>query len=68
MPAEGVDENLRSLIALCGEMMELADRGDAERIDAGCGVVYGILRDAAYKMRRMAKTELQRHSAGNEAK
>ncbi len=66
MPAEGLDENLRNLIALCGQMLELADRGDAERVDAGCGVVYGTLRDAAYKMRRMAKTELQKHSAGNE--
>lgn len=63
MPAESVDENLRDLIALCGQMLKLADRGDEERIDAGCGVIYGTLRDAAYKVRRMAQTELQKHTA-----
>ncbi len=61
MPTEGVDENLKNLIDLCGQMLELADRGDADRTDAGCGIVYGMLRDTAYKMRRMAKTELQKH-------
>ena len=62
MSPEETDENLKKLIALCGEMLELADRGDSERTDTGCGVVYGMLRDSAYKMRRMAKTELQKHS------
>ena len=62
MPTEGVDENLKNLIDLCGQMLELADRGDAERTDAGCGIVYGMLRDTAYKMRRMAKNELQKHT------
>ncbi len=65
MSYEEIDENLKKLIALCGEMLQLADRGDAERTDAGCGIVYGTLRDSAYKMRRMAKTELQKHSSLN---
>ena len=63
MPAESVDENLKDLIALSGQMLRLADRGDAERTDAGCGVIYGTLRDAAYKVRRMAQNELQKHTA-----
>ena len=61
MSTDELDENLKELIALCGKMLDLADRGDAGRMDAGCGVVYGTLRDTAYKMRRMAKTELQKH-------
>ncbi len=61
MPTEGVDENLKNLIDLCNQMLELADRGDADRTDASCGIVYGMLRDTAYKMRRMAKNELQKH-------
>jgi hypothetical protein len=63
MQAEGIDENLKDLIVLCGQMLELADRGDAERTDTGCGVIYGTLRDTAYKVRRMAKNELQKHTA-----
>jgi hypothetical protein len=65
MPVERVDENLKDLIALCGQMLKLADRGDAERTDAGCGVVYGTLRDTAYKVRQMAQTELQKHTASS---
>jgi hypothetical protein len=61
MSSEEINDNLKSLISLCGQMLDLADRGDAERTDAGCGVVYGTLRDTAYKMRQMAKVELQKH-------
>ncbi len=61
MSSEETDDNLKNLISLCGQMLDLADRGDAERTDAGCGVVYGTLRDSAYKMRQMAKSELQKH-------
>jgi hypothetical protein len=64
MSSGEIDENLNKLIVLCGQMLDLADRGDAERTDAGCGIVYGTLRDTAYKMRRMAKAELQKHISG----
>ena len=59
--------NLRKVIKLCNEMLELADHGDKCRTDAGCGVVYGTLRDAAYKMRRLAKNELAQHDCESEA-
>jgi hypothetical protein len=64
MSAEGVNDNLRELIALCGQMLKLADQGDAERTDAGCGVIYGTVRDTAYKVRKMAQNELHKHSTG----
>jgi hypothetical protein len=62
MPGESIDKNLKDIIALCGQMLNLADRGDAERTDAGCGIIYGTLRDAAYKVRQMAQNELQKHT------
>ena len=62
MPGESIDKNLEDIIALCGQMLNLADRGDAERTDAGCGIIYGTLRDAAYKVRQMAQNELQKHT------
>jgi len=55
------DKNLKKIIALCYEMLELADHGDKFRSDDGCGVVYGSLRDVAYKIRQMAEQELSRH-------
>jgi hypothetical protein len=43
------------------EMMELADRGDADREDNGCGILYGVLRDSAYKLKKLAEDEKQNH-------
>jgi len=61
MPGEIVDNNLRNVIHLCYEMLEHADHGDRFREDAGCGVVYGTLRDTAYKIRNLAEQELEEH-------
>jgi hypothetical protein len=44
-------------------MIELADQGDADREDTGCGVLYGVLRDSAYKIQQLAKKEKGRHQA-----
>jgi hypothetical protein len=44
-------------------MIQLADQGDAEREDTGCGVLYGVLRDSAYKLLQMAENEKGRHQA-----
>ncbi|MBU2490210.1 MAG: hypothetical protein KKA60_12535 [Proteobacteria bacterium] len=54
------DENLSRVIDLCYQMLELADHGDKLRRDAGSGVVYAALRDAAYKVRKLAKKEQAR--------
>jgi hypothetical protein len=58
-----INSNLRNVIKLCNEMLELADYGDKCRTDAGCGAVYGTLRDTAYKVRRLAKNELAQHDS-----
>lgn len=54
-------KNLQRVIQLCYQMLELADRGDKNRQDDGCGIVFGLLRDAAYKIRRQAEKELEVH-------
>ncbi len=56
------DKNLKKVTDICYEMLELADYGDKFRFDDGCGVVYGLLRDSAYKIRDMAKQELSQHN------
>ncbi len=57
------DRNIKRTIHLTQEMMELADQGDADREDTGCGVLYGVLRDSAYKIRQLAEKEKGRHQA-----
>ena len=55
------DQNILSIIKLTDEMIKLATKGDADREDVGCGVLYGILLDAAYKLRKLAEAEKQAH-------
>ena len=57
------DENIQRTIDLTQEMMALADQGDGDREDTGCGILYGMLRDAAYKLSQMAENEKKQHQA-----
>ena len=55
------NENLIKTLKLVEDMIELAMRGDAEREDTGCGVLYGIVLDSAYKIRQVAEKEKESH-------
>ena len=46
---------------LSERMIEIADSGDMAREDAGCGVLYGILRDSAYRIKKLAEAEREAH-------
>ena len=62
------DKHLEKVICFSNEMLELADLGDNYRVDDGCGVVFGTLRDYAYKIRNMAQNELKRHTEISKSK
>ncbi len=55
------NQNIAEVLRISREMMCLADEGDAARQDKSCGILYGILRDAAYKIRDLAEHEKLRH-------
>ena len=55
------NENIKKTIKLADEMIELSEAGDADREDVGCGILYGILRDSAYKIKKTAEAEKQAH-------
>jgi hypothetical protein len=55
------DQCLKKTLQLAERMLRLADNGDAVRDDSGCGVVYGVLRDSAYKLKQLAEAERQAH-------
>ena len=59
--SENASVNLKEAIDLSGRMINLADRGVEGCQDDGCLVVYGILRDCAYKIRTSAEKELLEH-------
>jgi hypothetical protein len=55
------NEKIVRTLELVERMIEVADEGDIVREDAGCGVLYGVLRDSAYKIRRLAEEEKEKH-------
>ena len=55
------DESIKKTIGLAEKMLTLADEGDALREDNGCGVLYGVLRDCAFKIKRLAEAEKDAH-------
>ena len=55
------DTNINLTLKLVDEMIALADQGDVEREDVGCGIMYGILRDAAYRLKKIAEQEKKAH-------
>ena len=55
------DESIKKVIDLADKMLTLSDEGDAVREDTNCGVLYGVIRDAAYRIKRMAEDERDAH-------
>ncbi|CAB5138688.1 hypothetical protein D3OALGA1CA_3715 [Olavius algarvensis associated proteobacterium Delta 3] len=60
-PVKPCNQHIRKTLELTDEMIQLADAGDAAREDVGCGVLYGVLRDAAFKLRKLAEEERKAH-------
>ena len=59
--SESYNENLRRVLRLSRDMLALADEGDRDRNDKSCGILYGILRDTAYRLRKIAEEECEKH-------
>ena len=59
------DKNIEETFLLIQQMLHLADKGDKHREDTGCGIMYGMLRDSAYKIQQLAEKEKQAHVEKN---
>lgn len=55
------DRMIVKTLLLAEQMIETANRGDEVREDDGCGILYGTLRDAGYRIRTMAQKEMEKH-------
>jgi len=60
---ECCNENLCKALELADSLLVLADAGDRVREDIGCGVLFGSVRDCAYKIRALAETEITEHKS-----
>jgi hypothetical protein len=55
------DQSIKKTIDLTKVMLELADEGELAGEDTGCGILYSVLRDAAYKVKHLAEAEREAH-------
>ena len=55
------DENINRVLQLAQKLLLCADDGDESRSDEGCGVLYAIVRDCAYKIENAALKEKEVH-------
>ena len=55
------NEYILKTLELVERMREVADAGDGAREDVGCGILYGVLRDSAYKIKKLAEEEREAH-------
>lgn len=55
------NHNIKKTLNLVDEMIRIADKGDIEREDNGCGILFGVLRDSAYKVKKLAEQEKEKH-------
>ena len=55
------DKSIQKTLEMVKTMLEVADRGDAVREDTGCGILYGVVRDSAYRIKKLAELEKAAH-------
>jgi hypothetical protein len=55
------NDNLLRALHLTREMLGLADDGERDHGDSSCAILFGTLRDMAYKLRRLAEAECEQH-------
>ncbi|MEE8553986.1 MAG: hypothetical protein V3S72_11855 [Desulfobacterales bacterium] len=49
------DENIKKTLELVKDMLNIAEKGDADREDDGRGILYGVVLDSAYKIKQIAE-------------
>ncbi|MBU0480032.1 MAG: hypothetical protein KKG47_02905 [Proteobacteria bacterium] len=52
---------IKKVLELVREMIILADQGQDAAEDDGCRLLYGVLQDCAYKLRKIAEAEKEAH-------
>lgn len=59
--ASNCRKQLEKAQVLAEQLLVVADEGDAERQDVGCGIIFGTMRDSGYKLRALVEQEIEEH-------
>ena len=57
------NKHILDALELARKLTIVADEGERDAEDDSCVVLYGVIRDCAYKIRRQAEQERQAHIA-----
>jgi hypothetical protein len=52
---------IKRALKMSNQLSALADEGEARSEDDGCAVLYGVIRDCAYRIRQRAEQEKENH-------
>ena len=55
------NESINKALGIVDEMLTIADEGDGAREDSSCGVLYSVIRDSAFKIKKLAEAEKESH-------
>lgn len=55
------NEHIKESLNLARSLIILADEGERDSTDDGCRLLYGVIRDCAYKIRNEAEREQRIH-------
>ena len=55
------DLHLQESLKLADRMIALSFQGDQDREDNGCGIIYGVMRDAGFRLKHLVSLEIERH-------
>jgi len=58
-----ITESIGRVLELSRQMLMVAERGEQLCMSSKCGVLYGTLRDAAFKIRRLAEEAREEHGS-----
>jgi len=59
--AHACNQHIVEVLNMARQLLILSDMGDLDSEDDGCRVLYGIVRDCAYKIRAQAEREREAH-------
>jgi len=59
------NEHIKESLDLVRSLIILADEGERDSSDDGCRLLYGVIRDCAYKIKNEAERERSVHQTNN---
>ena len=62
---QSCNEHIKESLELVRSLIILADEGERDSRDDGCRLLYGVIRDCAYKIKNEAERERSAHQINN---